>query len=54
VRYHLSDFRAPYIPDVEVQELPNSVVLDLVDGSSVQLACMDRTGQVSILNSKLP
>jgi hypothetical protein len=51
-RYHLSDFRAPYIPDVEVQELPNSVVLDLVDGSSVQLACMDRTGQVGILNSK--
>jgi hypothetical protein len=51
-RYHLSDFRAPYIPDVEVQELPNSVVLDLVDGSSVQLACMDRTGQVSILDSK--
>lgn len=50
-RYHLSDFRAPYIPDVEVQELPNSVVLDLVDGSSVQLACMDRTGQVSILNT---
>lgn len=52
-RYHLSDFRAPYIPDVEVQELPNSVVLDLVDGSSVQLACMDRTGQVGILHSKL-
>ncbi|KAF0639113.1 hypothetical protein FPSE5266_00130 [Fusarium pseudograminearum] len=50
-RYHLSDFRAPYIPDVEVQELPNSVVLDLVDGSSVQLACMDRTGQVSILST---
>jgi hypothetical protein len=50
-RYHLSDFRAPYIPDVEVQELPNSVVLDLVDGSSVQLACMDRTGQVGILHT---
>ncbi|KAJ4124219.1 hypothetical protein NW768_009573 [Fusarium equiseti] len=50
-RYHLSDFRAPYIPDVEVQELPNSVVLDLVDGSSVQLACMDRAGQVGILNT---
>jgi hypothetical protein len=51
-RYHMSDFRAPYIPDVEVQELPNSVVLDLVDGSSVQLACMDRAGQMGILNSK--
>ncbi|KAG5662780.1 hypothetical protein KAF25_005198 [Fusarium avenaceum] len=51
-RYHMSDFRAPYVPDVEVQELPNSVVLDLVDGSSVQLACMDRAGQMGILNSK--
>ncbi|KAF4454744.1 hypothetical protein F53441_2822 [Fusarium austroafricanum] len=50
-RYHMGDFRAPYIPDVEVQELPNSVVLDLVDGSSVQLACMDRAGQMSILDT---
>ncbi|KAM5375109.1 hypothetical protein ACJA88_007774 [Fusarium oxysporum] len=49
-RYHMSDFRSPYIPDVEVQELPNSVVLDLVDGSSVQLACMDRSGQMGILD----
>ncbi|KAI9158953.1 hypothetical protein HJFPF1_06956 [Paramyrothecium foliicola] len=48
-RYHLSDFRQPYIPDVEVQELPNSVVLDLVDGSGVQIACEDRTGQVHVL-----
>ncbi|KAF4336818.1 hypothetical protein FBEOM_9277 [Fusarium beomiforme] len=50
-RYHMSDFRSPYIPDVEVQELPNSVVLDLVDGSSVQLACMDRVGQMAILDT---
>ncbi|KAF4998016.1 hypothetical protein FGRMN_3468 [Fusarium graminum] len=50
-RYHMSDFRAPYIPDVELQELPNSVVLDLVDGSSVQLACMDRAGQMGILST---
>ncbi|KAF5024895.1 hypothetical protein F66182_3017 [Fusarium sp. NRRL 66182] len=49
-RYHLSEFRKPYVPDVEVQELPNSVVLDLVEGSGVQLACMDRAGQTSVLN----
>ncbi|KAL2262569.1 hypothetical protein VTK26DRAFT_945 [Humicola hyalothermophila] len=48
-RYHMSDFKAPYAPDVELQELPNSVVLDLVDGSGLQLACEDRTGQMSIL-----
>ncbi|RSL62211.1 hypothetical protein CEP54_005867 [Fusarium duplospermum] len=49
-RYHLSEFRPPYIPDVEVQELPHSVVLDLIEGSGVQLACMDRAGQVKVLD----
>ncbi|KAH6624663.1 hypothetical protein B0J18DRAFT_185511 [Chaetomium sp. MPI-SDFR-AT-0129] len=48
-RYHMSDFKAPYAPDVELQELPNSVVLDLVEGSAVQIACEDRAGQMSIL-----
>ena len=51
-RYHLGEFRTPYAPDVEVQELPNSVVLDLVEGSSVQVACEDRTGQMNVLQSK--
>lgn len=51
-RYHLSEFRTPYIPDVEVQELPHSVVLDLIEGSGVQLACMDRAGQVKVLDSE--
>ncbi|XXH04952.1 hypothetical protein Hte_011375 [Hypoxylon texense] len=50
-RYHLSDFRTPYIPDVEVQELPNSVVLDLVEGSCLQIACEDRAGQLNILHT---
>ncbi|KAI0850925.1 hypothetical protein F5Y00DRAFT_22250 [Daldinia vernicosa] len=50
-RYHLSDFRAPYIPDVEIQELPNSVVLDLVEGSCLQIACEDRAGQLNILQA---
>ncbi|KAM0561480.1 hypothetical protein ACHAPJ_003363 [Fusarium lateritium] len=49
-RYHLSEFRTPYIPDVEVQELPHSVVLDLIEGSGVQLACMDRAGQMGVLD----
>jgi hypothetical protein len=51
-RYHMSDFKPPYAPDVELQELPNSVVLDLVDGSGLQIACEDRAGQMSILHSK--
>ncbi|EFX02906.1 GPI-anchored cell surface protein [Grosmannia clavigera kw1407] len=48
-RYHLSEFRLPYIPEMEVQELPNSVCLDFVDGSGLQIACEDRTGQTSVL-----
>ena len=51
-RYHLSDFRRPYAPDVEVQELPNSVVLDFMEGSGLQFACEDRAGQMVVLRSK--
>ncbi|TWU72365.1 hypothetical protein ED733_003387 [Metarhizium rileyi] len=50
-RYHLSEFRAPYIPDVEVQELPNSVVLDFIERSSIQVACEDRVGQLRVLQT---
>jgi hypothetical protein len=53
-RYHLSDFRPPYTPEMEVQELPNSVILDFVDGSGLQIACEDRAGQLSVLHSMLP
>lgn len=53
-RFHLSEFRGPYCPDVEVQELPNSVVLDFVEGTSLQLACEDRSGQRNVLNSTCP
>ncbi|KAI0593492.1 hypothetical protein F4775DRAFT_496094 [Biscogniauxia sp. FL1348] len=49
-RYHMSDVRTPFIPDVEVQELPNSIVLELVEGSSLQVACGDRAGQMNVLH----
>ncbi|KAH6603606.1 hypothetical protein Trco_008381 [Trichoderma cornu-damae] len=49
-RYHMGEFRQPYAPDVEVQELPNSVVLDFVEGTGIQLACEDRTGQLNVLH----
>jgi hypothetical protein len=51
-RYHLSDFRQPYTPEMEVQELPNSVCLDFVEGSGLQIACEDRAGQLNVLHSK--
>lgn len=53
-RYFLGEFRQPYTPDVEVQELPNSVVLDFVEGTAIQLACEDRTGQLNVLHGALP
>lgn len=52
-RYHLSEFRVPYPPEMEVQELPNSVVLDFIEGSGLQVACEDRAGQMHVLQSKL-
>jgi len=51
-RYHLSDFRPPYTPEMEVQELPNSVCLDFVDGSGLQIACEDRAGQLNVLHGE--
>jgi hypothetical protein len=48
-RFHLSEFRTPAIPDVEMQELPNSVVLDFVEGGGLQIACEDRAGQGHVL-----
>jgi hypothetical protein len=48
-RYHLSEFRPPYVPEMEIQELPNSIVLDFVEGSGIQLACEDRAGQRNML-----
>jgi hypothetical protein len=51
-RYHMSEFRAPYTPEMEVQELPNSVVLDFVEGSGLQIACEDRAGQLQVLHSE--
>ncbi|OAX81168.1 hypothetical protein ACJ72_04495 [Emergomyces africanus] len=48
-RYHLSEFRAPSLPDQDRQELPNSIVLDFLDGSTLQCACESRQGQSSIL-----
>jgi hypothetical protein len=48
-KFHFSDFRVPAIPDVEMQELPNSVVLDFVEGGGLQIACEDRAGQMRAL-----
>ena len=51
-RYHLSEFRTPFIPEMEAQELPNSVVLDFIEGGGLQIACEDRGGQMRVLQSR--
>lgn len=50
-RYPLSEFRPPYIPDQDRQELPNSVILDFKDGSTLQCACENLQGQAGVLKA---
>lgn len=51
-RYHLTEFRMPCLPDEDRQELPNSILLDFLDGSTLQCACESRQGQAAVLDSK--
>jgi hypothetical protein len=53
-RFHLSEFRTPYPPDQDRQELPNSVVLDFIDGRTLQCACETYMAQAHVLQSKSP
>ncbi|KAJ6119061.1 hypothetical protein N7471_013012 [Penicillium samsonianum] len=49
--YHLTKFRTPYVPDEDMQDLPNSILLDFLDGNTLRCACESRQGQVSALQS---
>jgi hypothetical protein len=51
-KYHMSEFRLPYAPGIDAQELPNSVVLDFIEGPGLQIACEDRVGQLNVLQSE--
>ena len=53
-KFPLSDFQSPYIPDQDRQELPNSVVLDFKDGSTLQCACEHPQAQAGVLDSMFP
>ncbi|KAK5119059.1 hypothetical protein LTR62_000270 [Meristemomyces frigidus] len=49
-RFHLSDFKQPYAPDLDRQELPWSVVLEFTaEGGSLQAACEDVMVQKQVL-----
>ncbi|KAI9770357.1 MAG: hypothetical protein M1835_006561, partial [Candelina submexicana] len=47
-RYHFSEFRPPFLPDQDRQELPNSVIMDFCDSSTLQCAAENPTGQAYI------
>lgn len=51
-RYHLTEFTMPCLPDEDRQELPNSILLDFLNGSTLQAACESRQGQESVLQSE--
>ena len=40
-KFQLQDFKMPYVPDLDRQELPNSIMLDFFDGTTLQIACED-------------
>ncbi|KAF1933157.1 uncharacterized protein M421DRAFT_415520 [Didymella exigua CBS 183.55] len=48
-RYHLTEFKAPFCPDQDLQELPNSVVMDFIDGRTLQCACETANSQAHVL-----
>lgn len=52
-RFHMSEFQTPYTPEMEFQELPNSVCLDFKTGSGLQIALQDRVGQQNVLLGEL-
>lgn len=51
-KYYMGDFTAPFAPDIDRQEMPNSVVLDFIEGGGLQIACEDRAGQIHVLNGE--
>ncbi|KAI4277473.1 MAG: hypothetical protein LQ337_001746 [Flavoplaca oasis] len=50
-RYPFTEFNPPYLPDQDQQELPNSVVLDFRDGSTLQCACENPYTQTEVLQA---
>lgn len=50
-RYPFTEFKPPYLPDQDQQELPNSVILDFRDGSSLQCACENPYMQTEVFRA---
>lgn len=48
-KFRLDEFKMPYLPDLDRQELPHSVLFDFVDGTTLQVACGASTTQKQVL-----
>ena len=48
-KFHLNEFEMPFAPDLERQEMPNSIMLDFKDGRTLQLSCASSSGQKGVL-----
>ncbi|KAF2162154.1 hypothetical protein M409DRAFT_27537 [Zasmidium cellare ATCC 36951] len=49
-KFALTDFKPPYAPDPDSQELPYSVVMEFHDGTTLQAACEDAMTQRQVLH----
>ncbi|CAK1361367.1 hypothetical protein CB0940_03247 [Cercospora beticola] len=49
-RYALAEFKAPFMPVLDQQELPYSVILEFEDGTALQVACEDGMTQRQVLS----
>ncbi|KAF2416269.1 hypothetical protein EJ08DRAFT_654765 [Tothia fuscella] len=48
-KYHLGEFTAPFAPDLERQEMPNSVMMDFCDGRTLQCQTQSSAAQRTVL-----
>lgn len=49
-RYPLVGFKAPYVPDLDRQELSHSMVLEFMNGAALQIACEDAMTQRQVFS----
>ncbi|KAK4505590.1 hypothetical protein PRZ48_003553 [Zasmidium cellare] len=49
-KFNLTNFKTPYAPDLDSQELPYSVVMEFHDGTTLQAACEDAMTQRQVLH----
>jgi hypothetical protein len=49
-KFPLVDFKPPFVPDLDRQELSHSVILEMDDGTALQVACEDSMTQRQVLS----